>query len=72
MEYAERSGAVGRALDWGSKGSPPAESLYLLLSSSSKIVSEYDQKIPQSQTADNPVASGGRAAHPSRDTMRTN
>ena len=27
-----------------------------------KKVSEYDQKIPQSQTADNPVAPRGRAA----------
>ena len=27
-----------------------------------KIVSEYDQEIPQSQTADNPVAQRGRAA----------
>ena len=26
-----------------------------------KIVNEYDQEIPQSQTADNPVAPGGRA-----------
>ena len=33
----------------------------------SKIVSEYDQEIPQSQTADNPVALRGRAAQPSRD-----
>ena len=33
-----------------------------------KIVSEYDQEIPQSQTADNPVAPRGRAALPSRDT----
>ena len=31
----------------------------------SKIVSEYDQEIPQSQTADNPVAPQGRAAQPS-------
>ena len=31
----------------------------------SKIVSEYDQEIPQSQTADNPVAPRGRAAQPS-------
>ena len=31
-----------------------------------KIVSEYDQEIPQSQTADNPVAPQGRAAQPSR------
>ena len=30
----------------------------------SKIVSEYDQEIPQSQTADNPIAPRGRAAQP--------
>ena len=41
-------------------------------SSCAKIVSEYDQKIPQSQTADNPVAPRGRAAQPSRDTRKTN
>ena len=33
-----------------------------------KIVSEYDQEIPQSQTADNPVAPRGRATQPLRDT----
>ena len=44
----------------------------LLLQNSSKIVSEYDQEIPQSQTADNPVAPRGRAAQPSRDTRKTN
>ena len=33
-----------------------------------KIVSEYDQEVPQSQTADNPEAPRGRAAQPSRDT----
>ena len=38
----------------------------------SKIVSEYDQEIPQSQTADIPVAQRGRAAQPSRDTRKTN
>ena len=38
----------------------------------SKIVREYDQEIPQSQTADNPVAPRGRAAQPSRDTRKTN
>ena len=37
-----------------------------------KIVNEYDQEIPQSQTADNPVAPWGRAAQPSRDTRKTN
>ena len=29
-----------------------------------KIVSEYDQEIPQSQTTDNSVAPRGRAAQP--------
>ena len=37
-----------------------------------KIVSEYDQEIPQSQTADNPMAPRGRAAQLSRDTRKTN
>ena len=31
-----------------------------------KIVSEYDQEIPQSQTADNPMAPRGRATQPPR------
>ena len=39
---------------------------------SPKIVSEYDQEIPQSQTADNPMVPRGRAAQPSRDTRKTN
>ena len=38
----------------------------------SKIVSEYDQEIQQSQTADNPVAPRARAAQPLRDTRKTN
>ena len=37
-----------------------------------KKVSEYDQEIPQSQIADNPMARRGRAAQPSRDTRKTN
>ena len=37
-----------------------------------KIVSEYDQEILQSQTADNPKAPRGRAAQPSRDNRSTN
>ena len=36
-----------------------------------KIVSKYDQEIPQSQTADNPMAPLGRASQPSRDTRKT-
>ena len=42
------------------------------MTSCSKIVSEYDQEIPQSQTADNPTAPQGRATQPSRDTRKTN
>ena len=45
---------------------------HVILSFVSKIVSEYDQEIPQSQTADNPVAPRGRAAQPSQDTRKTN
>ena len=37
-----------------------------------KIVSEYNQEIPQSQTADKPVASRGRATQQSRDTRKIN
>ena len=37
-----------------------------------KKVSEYDQEIPQSQTADNPMTPRGRATQPSRDTRKTN
>ena len=34
--------------------------------------SKYDQEIPQSQTADNPMALQGRATQQSRDTRKTN
>ena len=37
-----------------------------------KIVSEYDQEIPQSQTVDKPKAPRGRATQQLQDTMRTN
>ena len=37
-----------------------------------KVVSEYDQEIPQSQTADKPVAPRGGATQQSRDTRKTN
>ena len=50
----------------------PFYALHLRLSLMIKIVNEYDQEIPQSQTADNPVASRGRAAQPSQDTRKTN
>ena len=34
----------------------------------SEIVYEYDQEIPQSQTADKPMGLGGRATQQSRNT----
>ena len=37
----------------------------------SKVVSEYDQAIPQSQTADKPMTPRGRAQQHSRDTRKT-
>ena len=37
-----------------------------------KIVSEYDQEIPQSKTADKPMAPQERATQPSRNTRKTN
>ena len=43
----------------------------LLMRTIAKIVGEYDQEIPQSQTAGNPVAPRGRAAQPSQDTRKT-
>ena len=46
------------------------KSIYIYLNT--KMVNECDQEIPQSQTADNPVAPRGRAVQPSRDTRKTN
>ena len=46
------------------------EILYLYVAP--KIVSAYDQEIPQSQTADYPVAPRGIAVQLSRDTRKTN
>ena len=37
-----------------------------------RIVSKYDQEIPQSQTADSPMAPRGRATQPSPDIRETN
>ena len=37
-----------------------------------KKVNEYDQEIPQSQTADNSIAPRRRATRPSRDTRESN
>ena len=43
-----------------------------LLRSIEKKVREYDQEIPQSLTADNPMAPRGRATQRTRDTRNTN
>ena len=37
-----------------------------------KIASEYDQEIPQSQTADKPTIPQGRDTQKSRHTRKTN
>ena len=37
-----------------------------------KIVSDYDQEIPQSQTIGKPMAPRGRAKQQSQDTSKTN
>ena len=37
-----------------------------------KIINDYDQEIPQSQTAAKPMAPRGRATQQSRDTRKTN
>ena len=44
----------------------------LLIMKHIKIVSEYDQEIPQSKTADKPMAPRGRVTHQSPDTRNTN
>ena len=51
-------------------GSDGVQKDWNIVNMHSKIVSEYDQEIPQSQTADNPVAPRGRAAQPSQDTRQ--
>ena len=44
--------------------------IYKTMQTATKIISEYDQEIPQSQTADNPVAPRGRAAQPSKSDVK--
>ena len=48
------------------------DSLFIFGPLYEKILSEYDQEIPQSQAKDNPMASRGRATQPSRDNRKTN
>ena len=43
-----------------------------IIRSTLKKISEYDQEIPQSLTADKPMAPRGRATQQSRDTRKTN
>ena len=48
-----------------------SETIYPLLSTDSKIVCEYDQEIPQSKTADNPMAPRGRTTQPVKTSPGT-
>ena len=50
----------------------PLERLKLCKMLSAKIVSEYDQEIPQSQTVDKPIAPQGKATQQSQGTRKTN
>ena len=63
------------------KGGPRFESFPIFFTSllrgadftlASKLVSEYDQELPQSQTADNPMEPRRRGTQLSRDTRKTN
>ena len=68
-KFRELQPVLTSVLAWGAPCSMPVKVGHL---PRQKIVSEYDQEIPQSQTADNPVAPQGRAAQPSQDTRKTN
>ena len=46
--------------------------LFINLGNLRKIVNEHDQEIPQTKTADNPMAPRGRDAQPFGDTRKTN
>ena len=48
---------------------PRAKKYLSLAIINKKIVSEYDQEIPQSQTTDTPMAPRGRSTQPSRDNF---
>ena len=63
---------MGRCLQFDIQHDLIPKSLILALAPPVKILSEYDQEIPQSQTADNHMAPRRRAAQPSRDTRKTN
>ena len=51
---------------------PATQTRFFIKQTGLKIVSEYEQEIPQSQTADNPKAPRGRATQPPQDTRETN
>ena len=57
---------------WGVTNLDPMGMVAGFMQGTTRIVNEYDQEIPQSQTADNPVAPRGRAAQPSQDTRKIN
>ena len=69
MKYLKKKERVDACFDGSRVTHIPVNKEFF---NAAKIVSEYDQGIPQSQTADNPVAPRGRAAQPSRDNRKTN
>ena len=46
--------------------------MHSITKTNTEIVSGYDQEIPQSQTADKPMAPRGRDTQQSQDTRKTN
>ena len=68
----EHSDSVGRVLNLGSRVACYRLTGDTLLCLEAKLLSKYDQEIPQSQTAAKPMAPRRRATQQSRDTRKTN
>ena len=68
----ERIDSVGRVLNLGLRVACDRLTRDTVLCLEAKKVSKYDQEIPQSQTADKPMALRIRATQQSRDTRKTN
>ena len=68
----EGSDSVGRVLNLGSRVACDRLTRDTVLCLEAKLLSKYDQEIPQSQTADKPMAPQRRATQQSRDTKKTN
>ena len=68
----EGSDSVGRVLNLGSRVTCNRLTRDTVLCLEAKLLSKYDQEIPQSQTADKSMAPQRRATQQSRDTRKTN